>query len=148
MNIEIVKKIVETYLEDKTLRLYSCKMKKEYGMNIVEVLIDSDDIIDIDELALCNTYLAEQLDQYDQEWPEYYLEVSSAGAEKELTSLEQVKKYVESYVYVEMNENTYEGKLEEVQDDILSVKVNLKGRMKIYKIKYEDISYIRLAVHI
>ncbi len=148
MNIEIVKELVIPYLEKHNLILYSAKLKKEYGMNIVEVLVDSEDVIDIDVLALCNTYLAEALDQYDQDWPEYMLEVSSAGAEKELTSLEQVKKYIESYVYLESNGNTYEGKLENVEDNILSVKVNLKGRMKVYKINYEEISYIRLAVHI
>ncbi len=148
MNIDIVKNLVEPYLKEKDLILYSCKLKKEYGMNIVEVLVDSEDILDIDELAACNTYLAEKLDEYDQDWPEYMLEVSSAGAEKEIKSLEQLKKYIESYVYLESNNTSYEGKLENIEDDILSVKVNLKGRMKVYKINFNDISYIRLAVHI
>lgn len=148
MNIDIVKQLVEPYLEEKGLVLYSCKLKKEYGMNFVEVLVDSDDIINIDELALCNSFLAEKLDEYDQDWPEYMLEVSSAGAEKEIKSLDQLKKYIESYVYLESDGTTYEGKLENIEDSILSVKVNLKGRMKVYKINFDDISYIRLAVHI
>ncbi len=147
MNIELIKSFVEEYLVGKDLVLYSIKLKKEYGMSIVEVLLDSDDAMDIDTLALCNTYLAEKLDEVDQNWPEYYLEVSSAGAEKELHSLDQVKKYIGYYVNLESNE-TLEGKLEDVVDDILHVKVNLKGRMKLYKIEYANIKKIRLAVHI
>ncbi len=148
MDIERIRELVVPYLEEHNLLLYSLKTKKEYGMTIVEVLIDSEELLDIDTLALCNTYLCEQLDQIDQDWPEYYLEVSSAGAEKELKSLEEVKKYINSYVNLETTNDVLEGKLEEVNDTILHVKVNLKGRMKIYKIDYQEIKKIRLAVHL
>ncbi|MFI3252325.1 MAG: hypothetical protein R3Y60_04200 [bacterium] len=148
MNIEVVRNILTPYLEGKELFIYSLKLKKEYGMKILEVLLDSEGVVDIDELAVINSYLAEQLDAYDQDWEEYMLEVSSAGAEKELHSLEQVIKYIDSYVYLEVEGSNYEGKLQNVVDNVLEVKVNLKGRMKIYKINYEEIIYIRLAVHI
>lgn len=148
MDLKIVEEILTPYLEENNLSLYSLEIIKEYGSTVIQVLLDRKGGLDLDTLSLANQYLSTKLDNYDQNWEEYMLEVSSAGAEKELRSIEEVNEAVESYVNVTMIDGTViEGLLLSVEDEVLVVRVNLKGRMKKTPVNYSDIKIIRLAVH-
>lgn len=148
MDLNQVKDLLKPYLEEHELMLYDIGFKKESGYLILQVLIDKDNGIDINELAACNEFLSLQLDQIDSDMAEYMLEVSSPGAEKELRSLEEVKKHLHEYVHIEIDQMIYEGVLENVIDSEISIKVNAKGRFKTLKISYDEIKFIRLAVKI
>ena len=82
-----------------------------------------------------NDLISERLDKYDADMPEYLLEVTSPGAERVLRNDEEIEKYLGYYIHVEMNDNTiYEGTLEEHDNDSVTVRVNLKGRFKNFKL--------------
>lgn len=149
MNLEKVKDLIMPYLEDNSLQLYSIERVKEYGYVILRVSIDKPMGIDLETLAKCNEYLSLKLDAIDQDWEEYMLEVCSPGAEKELRNLSEVKTSIGEYVHVEVPNMTYEGTLEEVlEDDVVVIRYNAKGRFKTAKLSYQDIKLIRLAVKI
>ena len=80
--------------------------------------------------------------------PEYMLEVCSKGAEMPLKTIEEVKEHIGSYVHIEVLNMIYEGVLEDVLDNNLTVRINAKGRFKTVVIQYENIKNIRLAVKI
>lgn len=148
MDLNKIEEILLPYLEENNLYLYEIKWIKEYGYKVLQVAIDNKDgtNIDTDTLALCNEFLSKELDKYDEDMPEYMLEVCSPGAEKELRNKEEILKSVGKYIHIESTNDTYEGDLLSFIDDKLSIKVNQKGRIKTIDIKYEDIKKIRLAV--
>ena len=90
MDLKKVEALLEPYLKENELSLYSIEMVKEFGYLILRVSIDKKDGIDVETLALCNEYLAIELDKIDSDMPEYMLEVCSPGAEKELRNLEEI----------------------------------------------------------
>lgn len=148
MDLKIVNQILDSYLKEKNLILDNVELVKESGYLILRVSIDKENGIDIDELAAVNEYLSERIDKYDSDMPEYMLEVCSPGAEKLLKSISEVKANVGKYVHVEIINMIYEGVLESVNENKITLKINAKGRFKKVVLDYEDIKIIRLAVKI
>ena len=148
MDLKIVNQILDSYLKEKNLILDNVELVKESGYLILRVIIDKENGIDIDELASVNEYLSERIDKYDSDMPEYMLEVCSPGAEKLLKSISEVKANVGKYVHVEIINMIYEGVLESVNENKITLKINAKGRFKKVVLDYEDIKIIRLAVKI
>ena len=143
-----VEALLEPYLKEHELSLYSVEMVKEFGYLILRVSIDKKDGIDVETLALCNEYLAIELDKIDSDMPEYMLEVCSPGAEKELRTIDEIKKSIGKFIHVEVLDMVYEGNLEDVLEDSIIVRYNAKGRFKKVTILNKDIKFIRLAVKI
>ena len=148
MDLKKVEALLQPYLIEHELSLYSIEMVKEFGYLILRVSIDSKDGIDVDTLALCNEFLAVELDKIDSDMPEYMLEVCSPGAEKELRNLDEIKSSISKYIHVEVEGMVYEGTLEEVSDLGIVVRCNAKGRFRKINIPHSDIKFIRLAVKI
>ncbi|MGM9971777.1 MAG: ribosome maturation factor RimP [Anaeroplasmataceae bacterium] len=147
MELNKVEEILKPYLEAHDLKLYEIKWVNEFGYKILQVSIDNKTGIDTDTLALCNEYLSKELDKYDSLMGEYMLEVCSPGAEKPLRNEEEVLESVGKYVCI--NTNSGEeiiGDLLEFTDNVLVIKINVKGRMKKVSVNYNDIRKIRLAV--
>ena len=146
MQIEQVKELLNPYLLQHKLSLYSIEFVKEAGALILRVCIDKSGGVDIDTPAACNEFLSEQLDKIDADMEEYLLEVSSPGAEQELRNLDEIKAHIEAYVHIEVPNMIYEGYLLKVEEDILHIRINAKGRFKTIQIPYKEIKFIRLAV--
>lgn len=146
MNLQIVKDILTSYFENTEFKLYDVSFVKEAGMHILRVLVSKQGGINVDELAEINHYLSDELDKVDVPYDEYMLEVSSPGAEMELRSPEEVLEYVGSYININTGDKVYEGSLVSFENNIVVIRVNLKGRFKNFEVPYETIKKIRLAV--
>ena len=148
MDINICKEILKPFLDEHNLTFYSVEYVKEFGENILRVIVDSKDGIDLDTLGLANEYLSERLDKYDQDMDNYLLEVSSRGAEWTLDNDDEINEAIGKYIHVELENMIYEGYLLKFCDDVLEVKINIKGRIKNIKINKNEIKLVRLAVKI
>lgn len=146
MDLEKVKEVLVPYLGKNNFKLYDVSFVYESGMHILRVLVSKKDGINIDELAEINNYLSDELDKIEGFDFEYMLEVSSPGAEMPLRDREEISDNVGKYVNVNTGDKVYEGQLLSFVDDVLVVRVNLKGRFKNFEIPYENIRKIRLAV--
>lgn len=149
MNLEIIPKLLEKDLKENDLKLFEYNFVKEDGNLILRVIVDKEDGgVDINLLGKINEYLSEALDQYDSDMEEYFLEVSSLGAERELKTKEDIIKSKDKYIHVELklNKIIYEGYMVDANDTDITVRVNFKGRFKNITIKHEEIKFIRLAV--
>lgn len=146
MNTENIKNILLPYLDENVFKLYDISFVKEAGMHILRVLVSKKDGITIDELAEINHFLSDKLDAIDIPYEEYMLEVSSPGAEMELRSPEEVLEHVGKYIYINTGDKVYEGSMLSFIDNVVTIRVNLKGRFKNFMIPYETIKLIRLAV--
>lgn len=141
------KEILKPFLEENNLILYDVSIVKEDGNLILRILIDNPNgLIDLNTLALANDYVSSRIDKYDGDMPEYMLEVSSPGAERELRTNEDIEKSIEKYIHVETSNMIYEGTLKEVHEEEIVVRINLKGRFKNQIINRKEINLIRLAV--
>ncbi len=148
MDLEKVREILNPYVEEHDLILYDIKFVKEYGYSVLQVFLDKKGGIDTDTLGLANEYLSEKLDSIDSDMPEYMLEVSSPGAERELRNCDEINDSIGEYVYVKTSDAIYEGYLNSFDGDIINLSINVKGRIKKVDINYTDIKLIRLSVKI
>lgn len=145
MNIELVKNKVIPLLKEKDLELVSIKTKREFGLNILEIIVDGEDL-EVDHLGEVNMLINDLVD--DLLPNDYYLEVASPGAIRDLTSLTEVKKHIGKYVHFVSDKYNHEGTLENVVDNILFIKVNLKGRFKVFEVSFEELNNIKLTVKV
>ncbi len=148
MDLEKVREILKPYVEAHDLKLYDVKFTKEFGYKILQVFLDKKGGIDTDTLALANDYLSGKLDEIDSDMGEYMLEVSSPGAEHDLRNKEEIFEAIGEYIYVKTATDIYEGYLNSFENDIINIKINIKGRMKNILVNYSDIKQIRLSVKI
>lgn len=149
LDVKIIEDLVKPICEEKGLMLYEVLWAKEYGFQVLRVSVDKPNGgIDSDTLGLVNELLSEKLDAYDDDMPEYMLEVCSPGAERTLRNKEEILASVGQYVNVKTPDSTYEGTLLSYEGQTLVVEINIKGRMKKVSIEEADIKKIRLAVKI
>ena len=107
--------------------------------------------LDMDTCVLVSEDISLKMDEADIISNEYYLEISSPGAEKPLKTLEKVKQSVGKYVYIQFANPTagmdeVYGTILNVEDDVIELQYLVKNIKKKCKIQYENIAFIRLAV--
>jgi len=144
MNIEKIKEKLIPILNRSHLEIYSIRTKKEFGEKILEILIDVE-TIDINELEKIHLEFAEQLTD-DELDPDYFLELSSLGAERPLKSKDDVIKAVGKYIYLASPKYKGSGTLKAFDNDIIFLEINDKGKMKTIEIKFDDASKMRTSV--
>ncbi|MCK5731716.1 MAG: ribosome maturation factor RimP [Tenericutes bacterium] len=142
MDFEKLKKDLTQFLKTTNYELYDLEFKKSKTGTVLTVYIDREEGILIDDCVIATNLLNPYLDEYDPIEGEYMLEVSSAGAEKELRTEKSVKKAVGRFVRIE----TYEQKVEGILEDFNGFELAVKIRNKLIKINYEDVNLIRLAI--
>ena len=146
MNVKNIEDILNPYLEANGFKLYEIGFVREAGMNILRVLVNKKGGINIDELADINNYLSDELDKLEIPYDEYMLEVSSPGAEMPLRTPEEVSEHVGEYININTGDTVYEGTMISFDNNVVVIRVNLKGRFKNFEVPYESIKKIRLAV--
>ena len=144
MNIENIKRKLNPILERESLKLYRIKQKKEFGENILEILIDGQRI-DTSVLESIHLELYHQLTDDDID-PNYFLELSSVGIERPIQTEEDFLNAVGKYIYLETQHYQGNATLLEKNSDILKIEINLKGRMKKIEIRMSEIKNCRHAV--
>ncbi|WP_445488191.1 ribosome maturation factor RimP [Niallia sp. 03133] len=148
---ELVEEMVLPILEDLHLELVDIEYVKEGPNWFLRVFIDKDAGVDIDECAAVSEKLSEKLDEVDPITENYFLEVSSPGAERPLKKDKDFEKAIGKNVYVKTyepidNEKTFEGILASFDGTSLSIEIKVKTRKKIIQIPYDKVAKARLAV--
>lgn len=141
---------------DLGFEMFQTEEIEENGMKIIQVLVDGVDSteITIDDITLVIEKLQEIVERDDLIPDDYFLEVSSVGVERPLRTKDEMKKAIGEYIYIEVKEpveksSSWYGTLENVEDmdeTIVVIKINCKGRIKTIRVKYENISFARIAI--
>lgn len=147
----IVEEMVNPILDDLNLELVDIEYVKEGPNYFLRVFIDKDNGVDIDECAAVSEKLSEKLDEVDPIPENYFLEVSSPGAERPLKKDKDFQKAIGKNVHIKTyepidNEKTFEGILTSFDGIVVTVEVKIKTRKKTIEIPYEKIAKARLAV--
>jgi len=142
MKIEELKKNLNEFLKSINYELYDLELRKYKKDTILTVYIDRPEGITIDEVVDATNQLNPYIDELDPIEGEYMLEVSSAGAEKELRTEKAINHAIGKYVHIE----TYEQKIEGYLNSFDGYTILLKVKNKKIEINYEDVNLIRLAI--
>lgn len=143
MDLKEIKLIVENKIKEFDLTVYDLKTKREFNMSILEINLDGDNL-DSELLGKMSEIILDEINDLIPD--DYYLEVATPGAERELRSLDEVIKHVGSYIKLVSDKYNEVGTLEKVENGLLFVKINIKGRFKVIEVPYDEINKINLAV--
>lgn len=149
---EEVEKLVSPIVNDLKLELVDVEFVKEGRDWFLRVYIDMPEgNIDIEQCALVSERLSEELDRTDPIPQNYFLEVSSPGAERPLKKEEDFVKAVGQYVFIKTYEpingmKEFEGYLLSYGPDAAEVEIRIKTRKLQVVIDKEKIAFARLAI--
>ena len=149
---EVVEALVSPIVTDLKLELVEVEFVKEGSDWFLRVYIDTPEgDIDIDQCATVSERLSEELDRTDPITQNYFLEVSSPGAERPLKNEKDFKKAIGEFVYIKTyapidGKKEFEGYLLEYGPDGAEVEVRIKTRKITVLIDQKKIALARLAI--
>ncbi|MFC4320144.1 ribosome maturation factor RimP [Litchfieldia salsa] len=148
---EVVEEMVQPILEPLNLELVDVEYVKEGKEWFLRVFIDSETGVDIEDCGTVSEKLSEKLDETDPIPYNYFLEVSSPGAERPLKKDKDFEKAIGKQVYVKTyepidGEKEFEGELTEFDGKAIKIAIMIKTRKKTVEIPYEKVASARLAV--
>ena len=148
---EIVEEMAAPILEELNLELVEVEYVKEGRNWFLRVYIDKENGVDIEECGIVSEKLSEKLDEKDPISNNYFLEVSSPGAERPLKKDSDFIKAVGKNVHIKTyepidNEKEFEGILKSFDGDTVIIEIKIKTRKKELVIPYDKIAKARLAV--
>ena len=143
----IVYSIAKPLADKLSLEIWDIKFLKEGSNWYLRVFIDNDSGITLEDCENMSHALDEPLDRLDPIPQAYFLEVCSPGIERELTTEEHFKKFVNSDIKIKLirpNENNnkeLEGKLISFDKEVITIETPENGNMTIDK---KNISHVNL----
>ena len=148
----VIEELVTPIIEELNLELVDIEFIKEGRNWFLRVYIDTPDGgIDIDQCALVSERLSVVLDEKDPIEQNYYLEVSSPGAERPLKKESDFEKAVGKFIYVKTYEpikdmKEFQGYLKAYSLDGLEMEVRIKTRKLNIFIEKDKVAKARLAI--
>jgi len=148
----VIEQLVTPILEELNLELVDIEFVKEGRNWFLRIYIDTPEGgIDIDQCALVSERLSVLLDENDPIEQNYYLEVSSPGAERPLKKESDFEKAVGKFIYVKTYEpikdlKEFQGYLTAYTEQGLEMEVRIKTRKIKLLVEKEKIAKARLAI--
>lgn len=149
---EIVEQLTEPIVEELALELVDVEFVKEGQDWFLRVYVDAQvGRIDLDQCALVSERLSEKLDEADPIPQNYFLEVSSPGAERPLKKEEDFERAVDAYVFIKTYEaidgmKEFEGYLRANDEESVTIEFKIKTRTLTKTIDKAKIALARLAI--
>ncbi len=150
MNETQIKQLIEPTINKLGYSLESVSLKREKGDLFLQIVVDRFDPISLDDIVAISNEISPILDENDPIKDNYFLDVTSLGAEKPI-KLEHLDKYINKYVNLHVinpikGENYLEGNIDSVNDDKLILSYKIKTRLVRVEIPRKDIDKARLAI--
>lgn len=148
---ETVEKLTQPIVEELGLEIYDIEYVKEGKDWFLRVYIDKETGVDIEECGIVSERLSKKLDEIDPIPHNYYLEVSSPGAERPLKKPADYEKAIGKKVYVKTYEaidglKEFNGVLTGFDGEQVTLEILIKTRKKTVAIPVQKIAQARLSV--
>ncbi|EJE2602110.1 ribosome maturation factor RimP [Listeria monocytogenes] len=149
--LEQVEAIVTPITDELQLELVDIAFEKEGPNWFLRIFIDKDGGVDIDECAAVSEKVSEKMDENDPITQNYFLEVSSPGAERPLKKEQDFENAVSKYVHVTSYEpidgrKMWEGTLVSYDGTTLIITITDKTRKITCEIPKDKVAKARLAI--
>ena len=150
MDLNYLKPLLEKKSQELGYELVELSSRKEKGDLILSLVVDRVEPIDMNAISEFSNAMSSYLDEIDTSDERYFLDISSLGAEKPL-KVSELDKYVGRFVNVHVTNavegnNIFEGTMEEVNEDSITISYRIKTRVKKVVILQSNIYKIRLAI--
>ncbi|MGR7908857.1 ribosome maturation factor RimP [Lysinibacillus capsici] len=148
----LIEELAKPIVDELNLELVDIEFVKEGRNWFLRVYVDTPEGgIDIDQCAQVSERLSLLLDEKDPITQNYYLEVSSPGAERPLKKDTDFVKAVGKFIYVKTYEpikdmKEFQGYLTSYDEHTLVMEVRIKTRKITVTIEQEQIALARLAI--
>lgn len=149
---EQIEQIAQPIVDELNLELVDVEFLKEGRSWFLRVFVDNPEApIDIDQCALVSERLSEILDDLDPIEQNYFLEVSSPGAERPLKKEKDYADAIGKFIYIKtyepiMDSKEFEGYLLSYDEEQVEIEIKIKTRRKTIAIPRQKIAVIRLAI--
>jgi len=148
---EVVEGLAQPIIQELGLELVEIEFVKEGKNWYLRVYIDKENGVDIEDCGIVSERLSEKLDELDPITQNYFLEVSSPGAERPLKKAKDFEKAIGKNVFIKTyepidGEKGFEGKLLDYDGQTVKIEMKIKTRKKVIEIPYEKVASARLAV--
>ena len=150
MDLNYLKPLLEKKSQELGYELVELSSRKEKGDLILSLVVDRVEPIDMNAISEFSNAMSSYLDEIDTSDERYFLDISSLGAEKPL-KVSELDKYIGRFVNVHVTNavegnNIFEGTMEEVNEDSITISYRVKTRVKKVVILQSNIYKIRLAI--
>ena len=148
----LIEELAKPIVEELNLELVDVEFVKEGRNWFLRVYVDTPEGgIDIEQCAQVSERLSLLLDENDPITQNYYLEVSSPGAERPLKKDTDFEKAIGKFIYVKTYEpikdmKEFQGYLTSYDQHTLVMEVRIKTRKITVTIEQEKIALARLAI--
>lgn len=148
----VIEELVKPITEELNLELVDVEFVKEGRDWFLRIYVDTPGGgIDILQCAQVSERLSLILDEEDPIEQNYYLEVSSPGAERPLKKESDFEKAIGQYVYIKTYEpvkdlKEFYGYLRAYNEQSLEVEIRIKTRKLTVLIEKEKVAQARLAI--
>ena len=149
---EQIEAMAQPIVDELELELVDVEFVKEGKNWFLRVYVDNpQEPIDIDQCVIVSERLSEELDATDPIEQNYFLEVSSPGAERPLKKEKDFEKALENFIYIKTYEpiedtKEFEGYLKSYDEEQVEIEIKIKTRRKTISIPRKKIAVIRLAI--
>jgi ribosome maturation factor RimP len=148
---EVVEDLVTPIVTELEMELVDIEYVKEGKNWFLRVYIDKDNGVDIEECGIVSERLSEKLDSLDPIPHNYFLEVSSPGAERPLKKEKDFQKAIGKNVFIKTyepidDEKNFEGLLTAFDGETVTIEVKVKTRKKTIVLPFDKIANARLAI--
>ncbi|MBL4952681.1 ribosome maturation factor RimP [Neobacillus sp. YIM B02564] len=148
---EVVEELAAPICQELDIELVEIEYVKEGKSWFLRVFIDKELGVDIEDCGLVSERLSEKLDEVDPIPHNYFLEVSSPGAERPLKKQKDFEKAIGKNILVKTyepinGEKSFEGILLEFDGQQIKLEMKMKTRKETIEIPYEKVAAVRLAV--
>ena len=147
-----VEELAQPIVDALGLELVDVEYAKEGPNWYLRIFIDNETGISIDECVLVSERLGMKLDEVDPIPEQYFLEVSSPGAERPLKKPADFEKAIGRAIHVKLyeainGEKEFEGLLLDYKDnEYLTIEIKVKTAKKEIDIATRKIAKARLAI--
>ena len=143
MDLSKITNILDEFVSSKQMKLFEVTYHK--SDSTLSVLLDEK--LSMDELEAISSQISQLLDQYEDEFEDnYFLDVSTVGAERPIRNEEELCAAIGEYIYVKTKENEYYGTLKAYDEGNLRLIVKDKTREKEITVPYNKCRKLRYAV--
>ncbi|MGB3367991.1 MAG: ribosome maturation factor RimP [Acidaminobacteraceae bacterium] len=147
--VDVVREISEPFCVENDMELLDVQFVKEGPYRYLRLLIDKDGGVSLDDCTLISKALNKRLDELDPIEENYFLEVSSAGVERELKQESDFEKFKGRMVQAKLflafdGEKLIEGTLGGLNGNIVSI---IRDNESVSEIPRDKIAILKLVVN-
>ncbi|MGL5205739.1 MAG: hypothetical protein ACRC7B_02380 [Metamycoplasmataceae bacterium] len=128
-------------------KLMDCKFSRRDNIDFLDIEIDYSTLAEIEEKSKIISKILDEIDKSDKE---YYLNIYSPGAEREI-DFQHLRNYINDNIKItlinsQLNNTIFEGELLEINEESIKLKVNIKGCIRKIDFQISNIKNINKSV--